>query len=167
MILLNILVLVFEILYYSMFMYYAKGEGKFKRYLLLFTLITIIGLFIGTTYLYSYIYLIIMILIGMKLIVKCNVVFFDLFIIFIMMLFNFAIQVPFYLIMPIFTKNLIVITFSLFSTKILFLFFANKLTKIFKKIKKIWNNNNFYIRYLFIVFMFTYIILSVIYLLKI
>lgn len=28
---LNIIVLIFEVLYYSMFMYYARKEGKFWR----------------------------------------------------------------------------------------------------------------------------------------
>ena len=41
MLFLNILVLIFEVLYYSMFMYYAKGEGKFWKYILLFSIVSI------------------------------------------------------------------------------------------------------------------------------
>ena len=72
MIFLNIIVLVLEILYYSIFMYYAKGEGKFWRYLLLFSSITFIGCIIGTNYLFSYLILVLMMLYGIKYIVKAK-----------------------------------------------------------------------------------------------
>ena len=66
MLILNFIVLIFEILFYSMFMYYSKKEGKFSRYLLLFSLITIIGTIIKTNYLFSYLILVLMILYGIK-----------------------------------------------------------------------------------------------------
>ena len=50
----HIIVLLFEVLYYSMFMKFARKEGKFWRYLLLFSLITIVLIFTGTGNLYVY-----------------------------------------------------------------------------------------------------------------
>lgn len=41
-ILLNAIVLIFEVLYYSMFMYFSKKEGKFWKYIVSFTIITLI-----------------------------------------------------------------------------------------------------------------------------
>lgn len=164
MILLNILVLVFEILYYSMFMYYAKGKGKFKRYLLLFSLITIIGLFIGNDSLYSYLFLIIMMMIGLKYIIKIKVKFYDILIIFVMLLISCIIPTPIYVIMINFTKNIFAITLVYSLIKILLVYlFRNKIKKYTKKFNILWNNNNFYIRYIFTTFMFLYVISSCLY----
>ena len=81
---LNIIVLIFEVLYYSLFMKYSRPEGKYYRYLILFTLITIIGLVIGTSNLISYLLLILMILYGIKYIVKIKISLYDMLVILIM-----------------------------------------------------------------------------------
>ena len=80
---LNILVLIFEILYYSLFMKYARKESKFHKLILLFTMITIIGMIIGTNNLPSYLILILMMSFGMKHIGKLKVSLYDMLIIFI------------------------------------------------------------------------------------
>ena len=165
MILLNILVLVFEILYYSMFMYYAKGEGKFKRYLLLFSLITIIGLFIGTNYLYSYLMLFIMIVLGMKYIIKIKSKTYDKFFIYIMFLFKVIIEMilsyPIYFIV----NNIYIATIIVGIIKNLLIYFNKlKIKNIYKKLNNVWNKNNFYIRYIFGILGIFYIMLSCIYL---
>lgn len=92
MIFINIIVLIFEILYYSMFMKFARKEGKFWKYLLLFTLVTISGLFIPTNTLLSYLYLILAILFGLKYIVKINTTLYDMFFILIMIFFKLIIE---------------------------------------------------------------------------
>ena len=69
-ILMNIIVLIFEVLYYSMFMYYAKKDGKFWKYILLFSLITILILILGSNNLISYIFFVLIALMGLKYFIK-------------------------------------------------------------------------------------------------
>ena len=76
---LNILVLIFEILYYSLFMKYARKESKFHKLILLFTMITIIGMIIGTNNLPSYLILILMMLFGMKHVARLKVSLYDMY----------------------------------------------------------------------------------------
>ena len=166
MILLNILVLVFEILYYSMFMYYAKGEGEFKRYLLLFSLITIIGTFIKTDYLLSYIYLVLMIIIGIKLIVRCKTYFYDYFIIFLMLFLSFLIPIPFVYFIYYTFANVMLTSFIGIIAKLLIIFILrNKIKKNIKKFEIKWNKNIFLIRYVFVIIMLICVISFAIYML--
>ena len=97
MIFLNIAVLILEILYYSIFMYYSKGEGKFWRYLLLFSLITILFFFVGTTQIYSYLILVLMMLYGLKYIVKVKTSLYDMLIIILMLFLKIIIETPLYI----------------------------------------------------------------------
>lgn len=167
MLILNVIVLIFEVLYYSLFMYYSKNEGKLSRYILLFSLITTIGIFIGTDNLYSYILLIIMILLGIKYIIKCKLIFFDFFIIFAMLLFNFLLQLIPFIFISLFTNNIIIKTLFLIIIKGIFIIKSNILKGIFKNIKIKWDKNFFFIRYAFIVIMFLFIISSAIYITRI
>ena len=163
-ILMNIIVLIFEVLYYSMFMYYAKKEGKFWRYILLFSLITIIGLFIGTNYLLSFLLLVIMMIYGLKYIVKEKISLYDMLIIFFMLLLNFLIPMPIYYFTSIFTKNVFIITIVYQVIKFLIVFgLKYKLNKFYNFFHNLWNNNNFYIRYIFTTFMYLFVIFSCIY----
>ena len=165
-ILMNIIVLIFEVLYYSMFMYYAKKEGKFWRYILLFSLITIIGLFIGTSTLFSYALLVIMILFGIKYIVKVKTIFYHLFIIFIMLAFKIIIEGILYMTIYCFYRDNFILTMIAILTKNLIIFInRNKLFTFYNKLKALWDKNNFYIKYAFIIFMFLFVIFSVIFLL--
>lgn len=163
-ILMNIIVLIFEVLYYSMFMYYAKKDGKFWKYILLFSLITIIGLFIGTNYLLSFLLLVIMMIYGLKYIVKAKISLYDMLVIFFMLLLNFLIPTPLSVILFTLKFNAFLITIINSIIKILIIFLLkNILNKYYNKFKNIWNNNTFYIRYLFIIFMFSYVIFTCIY----
>ena len=67
--LLNVVVLIFEILYYALFMKFARKEGKFWRYLLLFSLMTFCLLFMKTTKIYTILVISLFILYGLKYIV--------------------------------------------------------------------------------------------------
>ena len=158
--LLNAIVLMCEVLYYSLFMRFARNEGKLYKYIVLFTLITIVGLVIGTNNLPSYLILILMIAYGLKFIVKIKVTLYDVFIIFIMLLMKLIIETPFYFLLQnhlnIYFIEIITGTF-----KILILLFIHKiLNVIYLKLKRIWYKNNFYVRYLFAVLMFYYVISS-------
>ena len=157
----NIIVLIFEILYYSMFMYYSKQEGKFWKYVILFTIISIIGGFIGTNYLFSYIYLIVMIFIGINYFIKVKMYFRDIFSIIFMLLLSALIQLPIYFIGK--TLNLIILfTFVYEILKVLLVYiFKNQLEKLYLIYTNKWNNNNFYIRYIFSMSLYIYIIITI------
>lgn len=160
----NVIVLIFEILYYSMFMKFARKEGKFWRYLLLFSLITIAFCFINVSNLFSYLILVLMMLYGLKYIVKIKVILYDMLLIVTMLLLKliieFVVIIIFYNLLD-FNQLLTTIIFDL--VKILFLFiFKNKIYKIAVKLKELWNKNNFYVRYFFIIGVYVYVIISII-----
>lgn len=162
MILLNILVLVFEILYYSMFLYYAKNKGKFKRYLLLFTLITILFCFISTSNLISYLLLILTMLYGIKYIVRIKITLYDMLIILLMLLFKLLIE--YIIVFLIYFKfGMLISTILMILSKIMIVFLLkNKLNIFYTKLKIKWDNNNFYIRYIFSCLTYIYVIITII-----
>lgn len=158
--LLNVVVLVFEILYYTLFMKFARKEGKFWRYLLLFSAITIFFYFVGTKHIFSYLSLILMMLYGLKFIVKIKISLYDMLVITIMCISKSIIEIPlFYLFSIMF--NGIVSTFLFQISKIgIILILRNKMNVAYNYLKTKWNNNNFYIRYIFSIALFSYVIIS-------
>ena len=161
---LNIIVLIFEVLYYSMFMYYAKKEGKLWKYILLFSIVTIICGFINTKVFLNYLFLIIFILIGYKILINKKIIFFDVFIIFLMMIFKILFEFfAFYFFSLFFSNNISIIIFEIL--RLFFVLYVNfNLKKFFDNIKTKWDKNDFYIRYLFIIISFSYVIFSCLYL---
>lgn len=162
MIFINIIVLIFEILYYSMFMKFARKEGKFWKYLLLFTLVTISGLFIPTNTLLSYLYLILAILFGLKYIIKLKTSLYDMFFILIMIFFKLIIE---YVLVfsTFFFFGKIISTIFMMICKIAVLFIVRKQIKItYNRLKRLWYKNNFYIRYIFSCLMYVYVIITII-----
>lgn len=161
--LLNVVVLVFEVLYYAMFMKFARKEGKFWRYLLLFTIASILIFFSKNT-LFSYLIFILFSYVSLKFIVKTKVSLYDMLIIVIMLFLNVVIQLPIFIICFNILKVGHFMTTMIFEVaKILMLLLLNKkMNKHYIKGKKLWDNNNFYIRYIFSCSMFVYVIVTVI-----
>ena len=160
----NIIILCFEVIYYSLFMKFAKNQGKLWKYVLLFTLISILFFFVGTNHIYSYLVLVLIVLYGIIYLVKVKCTLYDMMIIFIMLIFKHIIEIPFSLLLLLFIKNIYVITMLVGLVKIaIILGLKNKIKAFYNKCQKIWNQNNFYIRYGFIVFMLTYTIVSCLY----
>ena len=159
--LMNIIVLIFEVLYYALFMKFARKEGKFSRYVLLFTLLSIISVFIGTNHVYSHLLLIFNILLGLKYMTKTKVYLYDMLIIIIMLFISVIIQFPIYMIFINVFENLFYVTLIYEMAKIIFVLLINKrMNFYYNKFHKIWNNNNFYIRYIFAICIFIYAIIS-------
>ena len=162
---LHIIVLIFEVLYYSMFMKFARNEGKFWRYLLLFSLITLIGIFTLTNQnLISYLTLVLLMLYGIKYIVRIKISLYDMLLIVIMLLLKLIIE---FIIILIFYEllniNQFISTMIFDFIKISFLlFFKDKIYSISQKFKRLWGNNNFYIRYIFTIGIYVYVIVSII-----
>lgn len=156
----NIIVLIFEVLYYSLFMTFTRKEGKFYRYIILFSLISIIGVIITTNNLLSYFLLILMMTLGLKYIVRTKISMFDMLLIVFMLFVKFIIEFISYV---FFFK---VIGFNNFITTMLFdiikigfvLINRDNLYKIKVKLENLWTNNNFYIRYIFSILVYIYVI---------
>ena len=165
----NIIVLIFEIFYYSMFMKFAKNEGKFWRYLLLFSLITIVMLFVGTNTLYAYLIFVLLTLYGIKYIVKTKTSLYDMFIIYIMLFVKLIIELAVsYIVYFLIINNTLIVTSVFAVIKIIvLLIMKNKMNLIYNRLKLKWDKNNFYIRYIFVVMNFLYIIGIAIYILYI
>ena len=165
MLLAYLLILTFEILYYSCFVYYSKQKGSFIKYLIMFTCITLIGIIINTDTVYSYLALVTMIMIGLKYYIRTKVSLFDVLMVFIMLLIKFILELPIYIIF--FNTFGIFITGVIYAIfKMLFIFlFRYKLGITYNKLYKLWVNNNFYIRYIFTTFMFVYVIVSCVFIL--
>lgn len=158
---LNIIVLIFEVLYYALFMKFARKEGKFSRYLLLFSLITLILYIIGTDDLYAHLMSVCLMLFGLKYITKIKISLYDMLIIFIMLLTKLIIELPISIFLYMFSKNIYIISIFSGIIKLLILFISNyNLNVLYNKFYALWKNNNFYIRYIFTIFMFLYVILT-------
>lgn len=163
MLVLNVIVLIMEVLYYSLFMKFAKGEGKLWRYLLSFGLITTLFMFIGTQQIYKYLLLVLLMLLALKYISKLNIKLYDMLIIILMLFTKIIIEAvcvfAFYNILKL---SIIFVTIIFTVVKFIFVFInKNKFHIIYKKLLLKWNNNNFYIRYIFSVFMIIYAIISI------
>lgn len=159
---LNIIVLIFEILYYSLFMKFVRKDGNFIKYLLAFTMITIIGIIIGTNGLVSYFALILMILLAMKYIVRIKTTLYDMFIIVFMLFLKIIIETPLYIVLFTFINNYIIgVIVGILKITILILI-RNIIANFYKKVKIRWDKNNFYIRYLFSICCFMYCIITAI-----
>lgn len=159
--LLSMLVLTLEILYYSLFIKFARKESKFSKCLILFSIITIIGFLIGTNNLPSYLILILMMLFGMKYIINIKVTLYDMLIIVLMIILGILIQFPCYMILVKFIDDLyVMMTIYQLIKIIIVLLLKNRIASMYKKLYRKWSNNDFYIRYIFSVFMFLYAIAS-------
>lgn len=162
-ILMNIIVLIFEVLYYSMFMYYAKKEGKFWRYILLFSLISIVLMFVGTKNLYSYLVFVVLSLFGLKYIIKAKASLYDMLIIIIMIFFKIFVEASIFFINNLFIKNYLLFMIMIVLIKfILVCILRKRLNTFYIKLKNKWDKNNFYIRYIFICLTYIYIIITII-----
>lgn len=157
---LNIIVLIFEILYYSLFMKFARKEGKIWKYLIAFSISVIISGFLNVETFISYILTLICMLVSLKYIARLKVNLFDLLYIFIMMFFKIIIETLVFVIfnnlLPIFAFYIVLEFVKIFTIIIL----KDKFNKLYKILKLKWENNNFYIRYIFTTLMFAYTIIS-------
>lgn len=161
---LYLLILILEVIYYSLFMKYSQN-GSFIRYIILFTLITIMLVFVGTSQFISYLILTITMFIGLKYIVKVKTGLFDMLILTIMILFKLLIEIIVISALFMFIKNAYVLSFIASVTKVLLvLLLKKKISHNYSTLRKIWYNNNFGVRYLFTLALFLYTIISFLFL---
>lgn len=157
---LGVIGLTLEILYYSLFMYFSNTENKLYKYLITFIVATLILTIIPNSILSYFIFIIMSILI-LKYIMKSKINNFDMFYIFIMMIFKIIVEGLSVTIISLLIRNNYFMAISLGFIKLLVLFlFKNKLNLLYNKFKKHWDNNIFYIRYIFTILMLIYVISS-------
>lgn len=168
MIFLNIIVLIFEIMYYSLFMKYSRKNGKLINYIILFIINTIITLILGNQNLVTYLFFILLTYINLKYIIKEKVSLYDMLLITIMLLSNLVIELPiFVLFYKLMRCNHFVTTLIFELTKILLIvLLRNKMNKLYQKGKLIWDNNDFNIRYIFTILIYLYVIITIVLLIK-
>lgn len=157
------LVLIAEIMYYSLFMYYSRKDNILK-YILSSTLVTIVGLAINTNNFISYSILVFLMMFIMKYVFKINIKLYNILTIILMLITKILIEYTVVIILFNILKCSILITTIVFTIlKILIVVLCrNRLTKIDNIIETKWNNNNFYIRYFTTIGIFLYIIISII-----
>ena len=143
----------------------ARKEGDFKRYFLLFGLFAIITIFMNRRFLINYLIIFFLILYGLKFIVKLKVTLFDLFFIILMFISKVIIEMPLSLLSYSIVENIYVASTMVGVLKVIIILLFNEyVEKIYEIMKLLWKNNNFYIRYLFSISLFIYVILSSVFL---
>lgn len=164
----TILLFILEILFYSLFIKFSKKEGKIWKYLLLFTIVSLIVGFINSKNLLAYFVFVLSTYLGLKYIVKVKVSLYDMLVILIMLLLKVIIELPLFIIF----YNLIhcghvVASFIFQIVKLMFVFICRKkLNNWYLKFKSLWDKNEFNIRYCFTIFMYFYILLTITLLIK-
>lgn len=157
---LTLIVLFAEVLYYALFMKLARKEGRLYRYILSFILVNIILFFVGTNAIYIYLLSILLMLYSIKYIVRINITIYDMFFLFIIMLIKIVIEGICCFLFFNYVNTFIFIMIIDF-IKLLFIFLFRKRLNIFYNYMKLkWKNNNFYIRYIFNILMFIYVLMS-------
>lgn len=157
----NIIVLLLEILYYSLFMIFTRREGKTYKYFLAFALVTTIGMFINMRALISYFVLIVLIILALKYIVRIKLSLFDTFIIMLMLFISLAVEFLLYILMyKIIGINHFAVTMTFQVVKVgIVLLYRNSLQTMYITLKQMWDNNNFYVRYIFSILVYFYVII--------
>lgn len=159
-----IIILMFEVLFYSMFLKFARKESNMLKCIITFSLITLIMLLTNTNQFISYLIFLILALYGGKYIIKIKVSLYDMLFIFIMLITKMIIETPLYIILNNIFNNFITTLISSILKILIIYLCRNKINMLYNYLKLKWNNNNFYIRYLFCIFMFIYFIYSIIFL---
>ena len=161
MIVLNIILLLIDIIFYSIFLYSCRKDGKFNRYVILGIIVTVLALIVGTNNLLSYLLLVMTFLLGMKYIVKVKTSLYDMFIIIVMLFTKVSLELFPFVIFYIILGNYAVVYVLMIILKLLFLITArNNLHLFYKTMKKLWLNNVFKIRYIFICCTYIYVIIT-------
>lgn len=160
----NLIVIIFEIIFYSIFMKNIKGDGKLIKYILAFTISTI-GLMVVGNGLFGYLLFVLLCLFGMKYIAKTKTSFFDFFAIIFMLLLKCAIEVIICLSCYAIVKNTFVALILANLVKLFIVgYYRIPFGNFYRLGKKLWDNNNFYFRYILMGSLYIYVICSVLFL---
>lgn len=164
----NIILFVLEVLYYSLFMKYTKKEGKLYKYLILFTLCSLIVGMINSKNLLAYLFFILGSYVGLKYVVKTKTSLYDMLVLVVMLLLKVIVELPLFLILyNVIHINHYLVVFIVGLVKLLLVFmFKSMMNNWYNKMKEKWNNDNFNIRYGFTILIYLYVILTIALLIK-
>lgn len=161
MLLLNIIILLVDIFYYSSFLYFCRKENKYYKYYLPSLLVTIIALIFGTNDLLSYLLLVLAFMFGLKYLVRIKTTLYDMFIVFIMLFVKVSLELIPFVIFYMILGNYPTVYVLMIVFKILFiLFIKDKLNVFYERLKELWLKNVFKIRYIFICCSYIYVIIT-------
>ena len=158
----QLIIFLLEILYYTLFFGFCRKNDKYYKLFVVFLIANIISFFIGYGTFYSYaLYFTEISILARLLNIKMTL--YDIFVLIISMIFKLIIELLFFIIIRE-NISLFIWVLAMGITKNMILLFINKiLNKLYYKLKDLWINNNFYIRYLFSTFLYLYLIFSIIY----
>lgn len=157
----NILLLIVEVIYYSLFLKFCRKEGKLTRYILVSLLVTVVAILFGTNNLLSYLLLISTFMFGLKYIIKVKTSLYDMFVIFIMLFTKLVIELACFILFYLILKNYFLCLIFMITFKLLYLFLSSKkLCLFYNLLKELWIANTFKIRYIFICCTYIYVILT-------
>lgn len=162
--LISVIVLLFEVLYYSLFMKLTRRQGKIYNYFILFVIISLIVSFANVKQFNIYFIFVFLTYIGLKYIARTKVSFYEVLVIIAMLLLNIVIELPIYLI------AYKVLHISRFLTTIIFdvvkvlavILLSEQLNIAYLRCKLLWNKNNFYIRYITSILIYLYVITTIV-----
>lgn len=151
-----------EILYYTLFFGFCRKSEKFYKLFVVFLLSNVISFFIGYGSFYSYALYFVEIAILMR-IMKIKMTLYDILILTLSMIFKLFIELIFFIILRENINTFLWVCIMGIAKNNIVILLHNQLNKLYCKLKNLWVNNNFYIRYLFSTFLYLYLIFSVIY----
>lgn len=161
MIVLNAILLLVDIIFYSIFLYSCRKDGKISKYIVLGIIVTVLALIVGTNSLLSYLLLVMTFLLGLKYIVKVKTSLYDMFIIIVMLFTKVSLELLHFVIFYVVMENYSVVYILMIILKLLFLVVTkNNLYLFYERMKKLWLNNVFKIRYIFICCTYIYVIIT-------
>ena len=162
---LNVIILILEVLYYTLFMTYSREGKRPFRFLILFTLITVFFMFVGKSSVVSYLVLVLMMLYGTKYLVRLKTSLFDMLIIVIMLVTKIIIETPLSIILYSLIGNIYIVSTIVCAIKLLIVVVSKvKLGVMYRRLHELWDDNNFYIRYIFSALVFLYVIATCLFL---
>lgn len=158
----NIIILIMEVLYYSLFMKFTKREtNNYKN--ILFGIILVLFAFVGNCNIYGTILMPIFGLFILNILFKNNTSLYDFMNILFMTIMKIIIEFPCYTILFSFIGLYGQAIVSSFIKILITILFRKKIKNIYIKYNIIWRQNNFYIRYIFTVGFYLYVILSLLF----
>lgn len=161
--LITIMLFILEVLFYSLFIKFSKKEGKIWRYILLFTLVSILIGFINSKKLISYFVFVLCTYLGLKYIVRIKASLYDMLVIVVMLLLNVTIEFPIYLIFyKLFHLNLIIVTIMFELVKLFVVVIGKRcFNENYLEFKNVWDRNDFNVRYGFTIIIYLYVIITI------
>jgi len=158
----DFVVLILEVLFYSLFMKYSKKEGKLIRYVFVFIISSILVALLRN-YFPAYLLFIFSSYIGLKYIVRIKPSLYDVLVIIVMLLLNVTIELPIYLIffkLFHFNRDIVTIMFEL--VKLFVVMIGKKcFDENYLKFKNVWDHNDFNLRYGFTIMLYLYVIVTI------